>query len=208
MKRILAIAAPTFILLLGVLGSSRLFAAKPPLTVAAVATFSDRKDLVGITDNIYSDGAGVYSNETVGGGTFSEVSIGTGGYGDFLLRLDRSPRFLTFDYSDRLTGSGLTDVVNDYNVYFKIYAITTIPCQMVLPRLLAIDNTAGKVRFDDTDGSTRVQVTRVNANTWTVTTDSGEIARLVDSIKGKLVTVGLYRMPFEMTIVSSGFACP
>src|SRR5262245_39704954 len=131
MKRLLAITAPTFILLLGVLGSSRLFAAKPPLSVAAVATFSDRGDFGGITDNIYSDGAGVYSDGTIGGGTFSEVSIGTGAYGDFLLRLDRSPRFLTFDYSDRLTGSGLTNVVNDYNVYFKIYNITTIPCGQV-----------------------------------------------------------------------------
>ena len=207
MKKIFAMAA-TLTCLTVVQGSSRLSAAKTPNTVAAVATFSNRMDLVGITDHIYSDAAGLYSDATIGGSTFSEVSIGTGAYGDFLLRLDRSPRFLTFDYSDRLSGAGLTDVVDDYDVYFKIYNITTMHCTESLPRLLAIDNTAGKVRFDDTDGSTRVQVTRVNANTWTVTTDSGEIARLVKSIKGKWVTVGLYRMPFEMTIVSSGFACP
>ena len=209
MKKISAMAA-TFVFLIAVLGSSGLYAAKTANSVAAVATFSNRiMDLVTITDNIYSDGAGLYSDATIGAGTFSEVSIGTGAYGDFLLRLYRSPRFLTFDYSDRVTGAGLTDLVDDYDVYFKVYNITTMHCGEFLPRLLAIDNTAGKVRFDDTDGSTRAHVTRVNANTWTVTTDGGyETARLVKSIKGKLVTVGLYRMPFEMTIVSSGFTCP
>jgi hypothetical protein len=204
------------------------FAPKPPDYTPASATFRDAEG-----DAIRSDRLGPYTD---GGSRGLEVHLFTCAdcSQDLTIGTFRSGRTLTFDYRNKVAGSGSGPLgtMSD-NAFVNIRDIAAMmPGETKITRasfnsavgyfrwLSGPAPTHGSSLLGQSYGSQAVEVTRSYdaPPTWTVSTPStpvwypgdyyaGDLAVLLkDAPKNTLASLGLYHMPFGLTVTCEN--CP
>jgi hypothetical protein len=162
---------------------------------SATVTFRDDP-----SDGITSDGGGSYGDSS---NRRLEVAFHSV-TGDLVMR--GNARRLMFNLSGRISGTGPTGVVVD-ELFMNIRNILALPSGAAMETIAVFRPSIGVLRFDPAadDGATLVYVSRLD-QTWTVTADpanaapAGDVAVMHQTRKGKTVNVGLYRLPFEITV--------
>ena len=78
----------------------------------------------------------------------------------------------------------------------------------------AFGTSIGQLHFLANEGGTYVTATRLDAQTWTITTDdpyslgAGDVAVLVQIVKNKTVRTGTYHLPFQMIVTCPTCVAP
>jgi hypothetical protein len=158
-------------------------------------TFADRAG-----DAIVSDGLGPYTNGDGFDAGFYSAS------NDLVLRGGRQPRYLQFDYSNQISGSGPTGTCQEGSFMFmnihnilgmspgdtKQGTATFGPCIV-----------SGTLQFNQTTytGTDNVEVVRNMDGSWTVTSTGNSAAALFERKGNRNILLGLYSMPFQITAV-------
>lgn len=186
--------------------SSTLDASKVTTTPASF-TFADR--MVGPDggpDRVTSDGLGVYSD---GADRVSCVLFtSTGSTGDARLdtTLSANPlRLIDFDPSQVISGTGPTVPFTSTGT-LDIEALAQMHIGDSKLTGAAFTMSIGQLHFLANEGGSYVTATRLDAHTWTVTTDdpyqlgSGDVAVLVQVVRNKPFRAGTYHMPFQVTV--------
>ena len=198
------------------------FAPKPPLYTGATVTFDDADG-----DRISSDGAAYVD----GGNAGLEVRVWINGSQDVTVGTFRSGRTVHFAYTpandvaqptaNPPSGSLVDNTfVNIRNVGAMVVGSTKITrasfnTAVGYFRWLNGPNPSTGATTDPSYGSQAVVVTRTNSTTWTVRTPEpgtwdgypvGDVSVLLKEAKGKLTPVGLYHMPFGLTVTCA--SCP
>jgi len=162
-------------------------------------TMADRLD-----DAIVSDGQGPYIDGvngiecTVYQGSSDDVTF------NFTAAGKKAVRYLQFDYTDKVSGTGPTGTLSDHSVMSSIQGIASIGVGSTVWSTGGFTTGIGRFAFNPTNwpGASLLSVTRTSAEDWVVTADAGvnEIAVLSQSGKKGSVDVGHYRMPFQLAI--------
>jgi hypothetical protein len=177
-------------------------AAQKVTKTPASFTFADRTvGTYGVQDRITSDGVGAYTDGTDGvtGVLFSST-------GD--ARLDatysRNPlRVIEYEPSQLVTGTGPT----------ASFASTGAVDIQALGQMHVGDFKLTGAAFGN-EGGTYVTATRLDAHTWTITTDdphslgAGDVAVLVQTVKNKTSKTGTYHLPFQLTVTCPTCVAP
>jgi hypothetical protein len=191
-----------------------LLAGRPPLIAAqkvirtpASITFSDRAGL----DRIVSDGEGSYT-DAVGG--VNCVFFSSTGDANLDTTASRNPlRTMQFDLSQRISGSGPTNTFLSSGT-LDIQALARMAVGETQLTGAVFSTSIGQLHFRAGDGGTDLTAVRLDAHTWVVSTDdsyalgAGDVAALVQTVKNKLVRVGTYHLPFEVTVTCPSCATP
>ncbi len=206
------------------------FAPKPALYTGATVTFRDM-GIAGETgsDAIRSDGSAYVD----GGNAGLEVRVWINGSQDVTVGTFRSGRKINFTYAPA-TDPGLPQYsasppegsLSD-NAFMNIRNIGAMPVGSEKITRASFNTAVGYFRWlsgpnpttgattDPSYGSQAVVVTRTNPTTWMVRTPEpgtwdgypvGDLSVLLKEAKGKLTPVGLYHMPFGLTVTCD--ACP
>jgi len=186
-------------------------AAEKVRTTPAAITFADRTVATdGVQDRITSDGLGSY---TGGGGSECVIFSSTGD-----VRLDttssRNPlRIMDFDLSQVISGSGPTSPISTTGTAV-IQGLAQMHIGDVKLTGAAFGTSIGQLHFLANEGGTYVTATRLDAQTWTITTDdpyslgAGDVAVLVQIVKNKTVRTGTYHLPFQMIVTCPTCVAP
>jgi len=160
--------------------------------VPAEVTFAD-----GAGDAITSDG----------GGTYLGAQLFTLSNQDLALNLSGGTRSLNFDLNGLISGDGAPTGTLADQAKMNIVNIGGMGIGATKMTRAIFNTVTGQVNFDQAaDAQTvSVSVTRVDQQTWTVSTDGGDTAVLVRAAKANKTTkVGYYHLPFHLTVVCPG----
>ena len=120
---------------------------------------------------------------------------------------------MDFDLSQRVTGMGPTNAFLSSGT-LDIQALAQMHVGDSQLTGAVFTTSIGQFHFRAVDGGTDVTATRLDAHTWTVTTDdsyalgAGDVAVLVETVKNKPSQIGTYHMPFEVTVTCPTCAAP
>jgi len=174
-----------------ILTSASLLAQKPQkaprdIFYPATAAFSNR-----IGDAITSDGLGTYAN---GGG----MDLGFHSVTNDLV-IGGGPRYIQFNSTDQVTTTGPEGVIQDFDYFINIHGILN----MAPGEFRQSTANMSDFRFNPTKwaGTTRVSVFRDFDGAWTITAEPSDVSALTQVVKGKEKAIGLYHMPFQLTVV-------
>jgi hypothetical protein len=148
-----------------------------------------------------------------GGGSECVIFSSTGD-----VRLDttssRNPlRIMDFDLSQVISGSGPTSPISTTGTAV-IQGLSQMHIGDVKLTGAAFGTSIGQLHFLANDGGTYVTATRLDAQTWTITTDdpyslgAGDVAVLVQIVKNKTVRTGTYHLPFQMIVTCPTCVAP
>ena len=201
------------------------FAPRPPLYTTATVAFDDLPD-----DRITSDG-GSYVN---GGNAGLEVRVWINGSQDVTVGTFQSGRKINFAYTPaglpvtQPTANPPSGTLVD-NAFVNIRNIGAMVVDSTKITRASFNTAVGYFRWlngpnpstgattDPSYGSQAVVVTRISNTTWKVRTPEagalpvdgypvGDLSVLLKEAKGKLTAVGLYHMPFGLTVMCD--TCP
>ena len=157
--------------------------------VPAEVTFADRAG-----DAITSDGGGAYV-------TAQLFTLSTQ---DLSLNLSGEPRSINFDLNGLISGTGAPTGTLADQAKMNIVNIGSMGLGATKITRAIFNTVTGQFNFDQAaDAQTfSVSVTRVDQQSWTVSTDGGDAAVLVRAGKAnKTIKVGYYHLPFQLTVV-------
>jgi len=180
----------------------------------ATVTFSDR-----LGDKITSDYLTTGNHSYTNGGSaklevgFYEVSA------DLVLKqlVGNLPRFLAISFAPITPPGAPSGSLRERNIFMNIHGILTIPPGTARNARTDINTAVGTFKHnpnwvDTTAYATEVLVSRTG-NVWTVTADPnpipgapGDVAGLVKTKGFTETLVGLYHMPFQITVTCP--TCP
>jgi hypothetical protein len=155
-------------------------------------------------DNILSDGRGDYVDGVDG----IQCTIYQGASDDmtfyFTASGKKAVRYLQFDYTDKISGSGPVGVLNDHSSQSSVQTIDAIGIGSTEAHTGGFTTGIGRFAFNPTNwpGASMLSVTRLSSTTWIVTADAGvnDVAVLSQSAKKGSVDVGHYHMAFQMAV--------
>jgi hypothetical protein len=193
-------------------GHTSTIAAQKVTTTPASFTFADRAVATyGVQDRITSDNLGAYTN-----GTDGVTSVLFSSTGD--ARLDttysRNPlRVIEYDPSQVISGTGPTaSFASTGSVDIEALAQMHIGDSKLTGA--AFSTSIGQFHFLANEGGTYVTATRLDAHTWTITTDdpyslgAGDVAVLVQTVKNRTSKTGTYHLPFQLTVTCPTCVAP
>lgn len=193
-------------LALGAAAPSSLAAQKVTRTPASI-TFADRTG----QDRITSDGDGPYTDGADG---VSCVLFSSTGDANLDTTASKNPlRTMDFDLSQRISGSGPTNTFLSSGT-LDVQALSQMHVGDSKLTGAVFTTSIGQLHFRAADGGTDVTVTRLDAHTWTVTTDdlyslgAGDVAVLIQITKNKASKTGTYHLPFEVTVTCPTCVAP
>jgi|SRR5579864_977661 len=180
----------------------RLHAATPVQSgLGCSATFSDRSG-----DAIVSDGAGAYVNGVAG----VSCEVFEGASDDITLYLTASKhasRFIEFNYTDRISASGPTGILDDLSTLSSLQDVAALAVGMAGSKTGGFTTAVGRFAFNPSNwpGSSELTATRISQTEWTISADAAvnDVAVLSQASHKGSVAVGEYHMPFELTV-----SCP
>jgi hypothetical protein len=155
-------------------------------------------------DAIQSDGGGPY----VDGVSGIDCTVYQGASDDVTFYLTASGkkgvRYLQFDYTDKISGSGPTGVLNDHSAQSSFQTIAAIGVGSTAWHTGGFTTSIGRFAFNPANwpGASLLSVTRMSANDWSVTADGGvnDVAVLSQTVKKGTIDVGHYHMAFQMLV--------
>jgi len=187
-------------------GHSSPLAAQKVTTTPASFTFADRPaGTAGGPDRITSDGLGAYVN-----GMDGVTCVFFSSTGDARLDTTYSSnplRVITYDPSQVISGPGPTaSFVSTGSLDIEALAQMHVGDSKLTGA--AFTTSIGQFHFLANEGGSYVTATRLDAHTWTITTDdpyqlgAGDVAVLVQTVKRQSYKT-TYHMPFQVTV-----SCP
>jgi hypothetical protein len=193
-------------------GHSSTLAAQKVTKTPASFTFADRAvGAGGGPDRIASDGFGVYSD---GADRVTCVVFSSTGDARLDTTLSANPlRVVDYDASQRISGTGPTaSFVSTGTVDIQALAQMHVGDSKLTGA--AFTNSIGQFIFLANEGGSYVTATRLDAHTWTITTDdpyqlgAGDVAVLIQTVKNKSYKTGTYHMPFQLTVTCPSCIAP
>jgi hypothetical protein len=187
-------------------------AAQKVATTPASITFADRTvGTYGVQDRITGDGFGAYTDATDGVTCVLFSSTGD-------VRLDttfsKNPlRIMNYDLSQVISGMGPTGSFSS-NGSVDVEALIQMHIGDRKLTGAAFATSIGQFHFLANEGGTNVTAVRLDAHTWTITTDdpyllgAGDIAVLVQTVKNKTQKTGTYHLPFQLAVTCPTCVAP
>ena len=193
-------------------GHSSTLAALKYTTTPCSVTFADRAvGAGGGPDRITGDAFVVYSD---GADRVRCVVFSSTGDAQLDTTLSANPlRVIDYDASQLISGTGPTASFASTGG-FTIQALAQMHVGDSKLTGAAFGTSIGQFHFLANEGGSYVTATRLDAQTWTITTDdpyqlgAGDVAVLHQTVKNKSYRTGTYHMPFQLTVTCPNCIAP